>query len=176
MNSEPIKRSDLARLGAENAESAFSLLVDRPVERGDLTVEAGPVAPLSSEWECGVLFELEGDLEAWVALLFRASQRDALIARMLGERALSMGALAVESALMEVANIVASHVATGIADALGQRLLPSVPVLAARDAAAEIDGVLSREGASAERCLCELSDGSGELGGLLVIVSRAAAR
>ncbi len=164
---------ELARIGAENAESAFSLLVDRSIEMGEVFVEAAPPegTPTPSEWDCGVMFELEGGLQAWVALLFRASQRDALVERMLGEQARSMGEMAIESALMEVANIVASHVASGIAEALGERLLPSVPMLAATDAAAQLEILLRERGASFERCRCELSDESGEFGGLLVLVA-----
>ena len=172
MNVQRLERRDLAQLGAENAERAFSQLVDRPLVRGEVTLVVDPAAPLPSEWEYGVFFELEGDLQARVALLFRASQRDALVAKMLGGSLATVGARAVESALMEVANIVASHVASGIADALGRRLLPSLPTLAPSAAAAE--RVLLRDGALADCRLCELSDPQGELGALLVIASRPA--
>ena len=77
MNVQRLERRDLAQLGAENAERAFSQLVDRPLVRGEVTLVVDPAAPLPSEWEYGVFFELEGDLQARVALLFRASQRDA---------------------------------------------------------------------------------------------------
>ena len=173
MRAHTMKRGELARLGAENAESAFSLLVDRSIVMGEVVVEPGPPHgdPLSSEWECGVMFELEGAFEAWVALLFRAPQRDALVERMLGDQAASMGGIAIESALMEVANIVASHVASGIAEALGERLLPSVPMLAVTEAAAQLDEILRGEAEIAERWRCELSDLEGELGGLLVLAA-----
>ena len=105
----------------------------------------------------------------------REDQRDALVERMLGEQARSMGDVAIESALMEVANIVASHVASGIADAVGLRLLPSVPMLAARDGAAQLEIVLREAGVVADRCTCELSDDCDELGGLLVLVSHSGA-
>ena len=178
MSVHTLKRGELARLGAEHAETAFSLLVDRSIEMGDVVVEPGPPGgpPLPSEWECGVMFELEGGLEAWVALLFRAPQRDALVERMLGDQAVSMGDIAIESALMEVANIVASHVASGIADALGEQLLPSVPMLAANDAAAQLDGILSLEAGIVECFRCELSDPEGKLGGLLVLAAGTAPR
>ena len=56
---------ELARIGAENAESAFSLLVDRSIEMGEGFVEAAPPegTPTPSEWDCGVMFELEGGLD-----------------------------------------------------------------------------------------------------------------
>ena len=164
---------ELARIGAESAESAFSLLVDRTVEMGEVTVHAAPPVgtPTPAEWVCGVMFELEGALDAWVALLLRSEQRDRLVEHMLGSQAAAMGEIAVESALMEIANIVASHVASGIADALGERLLPSVPMLAADDAAGQLEILLRHRAPDLARCRCELSDGQGELGGLLVIVS-----
>jgi chemotaxis protein CheY-P-specific phosphatase CheC len=175
MSAAIMDNRELARIGAENAESAFSLLVDRTIEMTEVAVHAAPPegAPTPSDWDCGVMFELEGALDAWVALLFRESQRDALVARMLGDQANSMGEIAIESALMEVANIVASHVASGIADALGERLLPSVPMLAPSDAAGQLEILLRERGADFERCRCELSDETGELGGLLVIASDA---
>ena len=165
---------ELARIGAENAESVFSLLADRNIEMGEVVARPAPPAgpPTPCDWDCGVMFELEGSFTAWVALLFRETQRDALVERMLGEQAKSMGEIAIESALMEVANIVASHVASGIADALGGRLLPSVPMLAMHDAAAQLEILLCERNADAERCSCELSDELGELGGMLVLVSQ----
>ena len=174
MNRATSHGRELARIGAENAESAFSLLADRNIEMGELVVRPAPPEgpPTPSEWDCGVMFELEGSLTAWVALLFREAQRDALVETMLGEQAKSMGEIAIESALMEVANIVASHVASGIADALGGRLLPSVPMLATQDAAAQLEILLRERSSGAERCSCELSDEMGELGGMLVLVSQ----
>ena len=169
---------DLARVGAENAESAFSLLVDRTLEMDAVRVEPGPPEghPLDAAWECGVIFELDGALDALVALLFRAEQRDLLIVRMLGAEAGSMGDLAVESALMEVANIVASHVATAIAEVVVERLLPSVPMLAASDAAAQVEVVLRERGTPGPRFLSELRDPASALGALLVFVPDGAER
>lgn len=165
----------LTRIGAENAESAFSLLVDRPVEMGEIALRTGAAhgPPTASEWDCGVVFELDGVIEAWVALLFRREQCEALVERMLGEQARSMGEIAVESALMEVANIVASHVASGIADAMGERLLPSVPMLSATDAAAQLEILLRERAPGFDRGCCELRDEVGELGGLLVLAARS---
>ena len=55
---------DLARIGAESAESAFTLLVDRNIEMGELVVSAAPPAgpATPSEWECGVMFELDSQM------------------------------------------------------------------------------------------------------------------
>jgi len=165
----------LTRIGAESAESAFSLLLDRTIEMGEIVLRAAtsPMVPTASEWDCGVIFELEGELDAWVGLLFRTSQRDALVERMLGAEAKSMGEMATESALMEVANIVASHVASGLADALGDRLLPSVPMLAPTDAAAQLEILLRERARDFDRGECELLDEQSELGGLLVLATRS---
>lgn len=170
---------DLARIGAESAESAFSLLADRSVAMGEIVVarvtdERATQPTVSSQWECGVFFELEGNAESVVGLLFQTGQRDALIEQMMGEPAKTLGELAVESVLTEVANIVASHVASGIADASGGRLLPSLPTLVVSDAAAQLE-VFLREHASPEapRHSCELADEEAEIGALLVFVPTA---
>ena len=126
---------------------------------------------LSSQWVCGVFFELEGCAESGVGLLFQANQRDALIEQMMGEPAKALGEIAAESVLTEVANIVASHVASGIADASGGRLLPSLPTLVVRDAAAQLEVFLRRHALSeAPRHSCELGDGEAAIGALLVFV------
>jgi len=162
---------EMARIGFENAESAFSLLADRTIEMGDLVASApNETRPLDPAWDAGVLFQLEGCLNAWVALLFRAEHCDALVERMMGESPKTLGPLALESTLTEVANILASHVASGIADALGERLLPSVPTLISDGAAAQLDAFLrERANASAPRYSCELAESAGPLGALLVL-------
>jgi hypothetical protein len=50
-----------------------------------------------------------------------------------------------------------------------------VPMLAARDGAAQLEIVLREAGVVADRCTCELSDDCDELGGLLVLVSHSGA-
>ena len=162
---------EMARIGFENAESAFALLADRAIEMRELVTQSPDAArPVDAAWDSGVLFQLEGGLDAYVALLFRAAQRDALVERMMGESPKTLGELAVESALTEVANILASHVASGIADALGERLLPSVPMLLPTDAAGQLE-VFLRENAdgAAPRYSCELACADGEIGALLVL-------
>ena len=167
-----ISARDRARIGAESAESAFALLADRRIEMGEITESslAGGSA-LPREWQCGVVFELDGCAESVVALLFHERHRDALIEQMMGEPAKSLGDLAAESVLTEVANIVASHVASGIADASGGRSLPSLPTLLSANAAAQLETFLrDRTAPEAARFACELSDEAGEIGALLVFV------
>lgn len=170
-----IDAADLARLGSENAESAFSLLADRSVEMGAVVVttpaSGDTTTSIAEHWECGVFFQLEGSVDSFVALMFQASQRDALIEQMMGEPAKILGELAAESVMTEVANIVASHVASGIADAVGGRLVPSLPSLVATDAAAQFEVFLTDSAAeSAPRYGCELGDDADEIGALLVFV------
>ena len=169
----PLGGRDLARIGAECAESAFALLADGDVAMGEVEEAAG--VALDAGLTCGVFFELEGCIDAVVALLFREGQRDALIERMMGESAKELGDLAAESVLTEVANIVASHVASGIADAHSDRLLPSLPTLAAADAAAQFETFLAQRDAAGEtRYSCALDDAGRDVGALLVFVPRAA--
>jgi chemotaxis protein CheY-P-specific phosphatase CheC len=167
---------DLARIGAESAESAFSLLADRSVAMGEVVESAPSSAPSTTqEWECGVFFELDGCVDSVVALMFQARHRDALIEQMMGEPAKTLGELAAESVLTEVANIVASHVASGIADASGGRLLPSLPTLAVSDAAAQLEVFLSENAApGALRHVCKLADDDDEIACLLVFVPAVA--
>jgi chemotaxis protein CheY-P-specific phosphatase CheC len=73
--------------------------------------------------------------------------------------------------LMEVGNILASHVASAIADTLGARLLPSIPVLALDGAGEQLSDLAShRESSGSLRIECELADKEGELGGLVVLI------
>jgi chemotaxis protein CheY-P-specific phosphatase CheC len=175
-NSVAIAARDLARIGAESAESAFSLLADRDVAMDDVREsQSGTwVARLDALWECGVFFELEGCVDAVVGLMFQPRQRDALIERMMGEPAKDLGELAAESVMTEVANIVASHVASGIADASGGRLIPSLPTLVVRDAAAQLEVFLAQYSAPGPvGYSCELADNEDEIGALLLFVPRA---
>ena len=164
------ERTRLARAGAERAASAFEMLVDRPTRVASVAAfdsgERG--AAFSGEWSSGVFFELEGCFDALVAVMFRSDSRDALVERVTGAEAKDLADWCVDSALTEVANILASHVASGIAEKLGQRLLPSVPSLALdradRALAEHLEG---REDGS--RIECELLERNGDLGGLLVL-------
>ena len=173
-----LQAADLAHIGAESAESAFSLLADRTIEMSEV-VESNadaPSAAIAAHWECGVFFELEGCVDSIVALIFQTGQRDALIEQMMGEPAKTLGELAAESVMNEVANIVASHVASGIADASGGRLLPSLPTLVGSHAAAQFEVFVADHAApGAPRYACELSDEDNEIGALLVFIPASTA-
>jgi len=72
---------------------------------------------------------------------------------------------------MEVGNILASHVASAIADTLGERLLPSIPALA-MESAEETFGawIDERVGPEALRIESRLHDDPLELRGRLVLI------
>lgn len=165
---------ELAGIGAEHAAAAFAQLVARPVALSEPRVveQAGAddVEAIGREWCTGVLFELEGPICALVGLLFRAPVRDALVRRVLGEALDPLPIEMTESVLMEVGNIVVSHVASGIAESLGVRLLPSIPSLAMDGADLTLADQIDRRPESCLRIECELIDPETGLGGLLVLV------
>lgn len=171
---------ELANIGAGHAADAFAQLVGRSMRMHVPRVLEGPEARRTGEdfdggWSTGVFFEFDGCLDALVGILFREGASEAVVRSVVGEPDSDhqLPLSSVESALMEVGNILASHVASAIADTLGERLLPSIPMLAMESAGETLrDLVAAREGACA-RIECELSDDAGELGGLLVLVPRA---
>jgi chemotaxis protein CheC len=174
VNAESLDRlSELANIGAGHAAGAFSILAQR-----EIRMQVPRVVPVGGddqsgeiEWSTGVFFEFEGCLNAVVGILFHAPASEAVVRRVVGIREGELPPHCIESALMEVGNILASHVASAIADTLGERLLPSIPTLAMNFAENELMALVEhREGAHPIRIECELSDGIGDLGGLLVMI------
>jgi chemotaxis protein CheY-P-specific phosphatase CheC len=169
--------SELANIGAGRAAGAFARLAGRTIRmqvpRISASDETLPVAAGGDAWRTGVFFEFEGHLDALVGILFRASSTEKLVRRMIGDDSGPLPAHHLESALMEVGNILASHVASAIADTEGVRLLPSIPTLAMEDAESMLASMLTaREGDHPIRIECELTADEGELGGLLVLIPR----
>ena len=142
------------------------------VVAAELTDPATPLRPLAGGWSTGVFFELEGCFDALVGILFRESVRDDVVRRVLGvgpEEALTRESI--EAVVMELGNILVSRVASAIADTLGARLLPSIPVLAMEGGEGELSELVARRpGEHLLRVECEFADEAGELGGLLVVV------
>jgi chemotaxis protein CheY-P-specific phosphatase CheC len=95
--------------------------------------------------------------------------------RLLGEAAQARPEL-VESALREAGNVVVSHVCSAIADTLGARLVPSIPVLVLEDGEAGLAALATRRGRAWLRVESEIVDEEGELRGLLVFLPDAPAR
>ena len=69
---------ELTRVGAEDAAAAFSQLTRSEVRMREpsIRIDDSWPASLGADWNTGVLFELEGCLEAVVAILFREEARD----------------------------------------------------------------------------------------------------
>jgi hypothetical protein len=112
-------REALASLGAARAAEALAALVGGEGRAGRIFA-AAPEA--LAGYASGVGFELGGALDGRVVLLLAPGAREALV------RALGAAAAATpDSALEEVANIVASQAVCAIAAALGARVTLSVP-------------------------------------------------
>jgi chemotaxis protein CheC len=166
---------ELANIGAGHAATAFSRLAGRPIWMEVPRVRTGDdVVDLDDEladWSTGVFFEFGGYLSALVGILFEGPASEALVRTVVGEENEDLSPHAIESALMEIGNILASHVASAIADTVGVRLLPSIPTLAMQSAEAEFNAMIeNRPGEHPLRIDCELRDLSGTLGGRLVLI------
>jgi len=168
---------ELANIGAGHAATAFSRLAGRQIWMSVPKVHDSSVPfaderePDEADWSTGVFFEFDGYLQALVGILFHRASSETVVRAVVGEPDETIPPHSIESALMEVGNILASHVASAIADTVGQRLLPSIPTLAMRHAEEEFVGLIEcRSGHHPIRIECELTDESGQLAGLLVMV------
>jgi chemotaxis protein CheC len=161
----------LAEIGAKRAAEAFSQLVgDRVEALSPVVSDRGPSQSVSDPRATGVFFELEGCLDAVVGIVFPGRASEALVRRIVGIESGELDQTIVESAVMEVGNILVSHVASAISDELGERLLPSIPSLAMADAQAELEVFLERVvGSDAARIEIGLANGLGTPSGYLVL-------
>jgi chemotaxis protein CheC len=182
MNARDVDRlSELANIGAGHAATALARLTGRTVWTRVPVVKAMPDAdsPDRSERDSatrGVFFDLDGCVGGVVGVLFRPQQGNAVARRVLGVTGGEVETERLRSALCEVGNILVSHLASAIADTLGEKLVPSPPTLAMDHAQAEISGLCERRGGEHPiRIDCELSDEAGELGSLLVVIPDAPA-
>ncbi len=168
---------ELTSIGAGHAASALARVIDRPCTTRVPTVRL--LSPERIETPCGtgqatgedrmgVFFELEGGPGGVVALLFPGEVRDRLLELLLGPG--PKAPEVAESALRELGNIVVSHVASSIADALSTPVVPSVPMLAVRDAGRALAALLVPRAVAhaALRIECEIADRSREIRALLV--------
>jgi chemotaxis protein CheC len=173
---------ELTSIGAGHAAGAFAQLVGRPCRMRVPTVRLLQAQAVGSAFVastrddehgsmCGIFFEVEGGLGGVLALLFPASSREPVVRALLRPRgALAPGAE--ESAMRELGNILASHVVSAMADTLGTRVLPSIPVLAMEDALSALTSLVALRwaGETALRVETEISDAEGRYRGLLVYV------
>jgi chemotaxis protein CheC len=137
---------ELANVGAGHAAGALAQLLGRPILMDPPRVrvasrEASPGGALGVE-TAGVFFELEGALGGVLGVLFPSRGRAALLEALLQDP--SPQSEEAESALREVGNILASHAVSAVADLIGGRLLPSLPVLAGEAAGAVLDSLQAR--------------------------------
>jgi len=172
--------TELTNIGAGHAAGAFAQLIGRTiwtdvpvVSEGDphLAQRASVSGDDSERWCTGVFFEFDGCIDALIGILFPGAASEALVRRIVGIETGELSPSLIESALMEVGNILASHVASAIADTLEARLLPSIPLLAMEDAERAFSAwIEERVGSDDVRIECGLHDEGFELRGRLVMV------
>ena len=174
---------ELTNIGAGHAANAFARLVGRPCRmcvptirllRGDSAASSFVVSVRDDERRgmTGIFFEIEGGLGGIVAVLFSPTSRDQLVELLTGTPSHQASPGLCQSALREFGNILASHVVSPMADALGVAILPSIPVLAMEDALevfASLVG-LRQKGRPALRIETEISDRLRDFQSILVFV------
>lgn len=168
--------AELASIGAGHAVTAFSQLTGHTITMDSPRLRIPDVAqPETSEgeggWSSGVLFEFDGCIDALVGILFRPAMCDAVVHKLVGGSDQYHSPEIAESVLMEVGNILASHVASAIADTLSARLLPSIPTIEMENAGKMLEEwAEARIGSRAPRIECQFTDDEGQLGGLVVLI------
>ena len=168
----------LTNVGAARAAEAFAQLVGESIGfepsvvlENHAEIESESQREADSTWSTGVFFEFDGCVDAIVGILFPGDASEALVRRIVGIESGEIAPPVIESALMEVGNILASHVASGIADALGSRLLPSIPSLAMEGAEQAFRGLVGPVvGPNATRIESALLGEGGVQRGRLVLV------
>jgi chemotaxis protein CheC len=181
--SELDRARELTSIGAGHAAGAFARIVGRPCRMRVPTVRLlrsesfdSPFVALARDDErrsmCGVFFEVEGGLGGVLALLFPAASRPHVVAALLHSPAPGSDGAAEESALRELGNMLVSHAVSAMADTLGTRVLPSIPVLAMEDALSALQSLIALRcaGEPGLRIETEISDAERRYRGLLVYV------
>lgn len=158
----------LVETGANRAASALEQLAGCQLATRSPRLGHAAAPTEVGPWEIGLLVEVEGELAGVVGLLLTPATRDVLVKTLLGagEETSEWG----ESALRELGNIVASQAVSAMANRLGQRLLPSVPILASRNAEGALAALIRRRGAAPDAARFEslLQDPAAGLCALLV--------
>lgn len=124
---------ELAGIGAGHAAGALAQLVGRPIRMDVPRVELrgpGVVPEITRLGEGGsaIFFRLHGGVGGAVAVVFSRGCLEVIVTEMMGADAYGLETV-VESAVREAGNMLVSHYASAIADALGTVVLPSVPLL-----------------------------------------------
>jgi chemotaxis protein CheC len=173
---------EFASIGAGHAANALAGLIGRPCWMRVPTVRlltadrvsepyVADVTDAARKGMVGVFFEVEGGLGGVIALLFPAQSCKRLVDELLGGRADRSRGVA-ESAMREVGNILASHVANSLGDLMGLAVLPSTPELVMQDATGALARLLAERASDgpALRIETEIADGPGDIRGVLVFV------
>jgi chemotaxis protein CheC len=170
MRGELDRLCELTNVGAGHAAGALARLLGctvrmdppklRLASRGAMDSSA---AALGLE-TVGIFFEVRGGIGGTLGVLFPQRARERLLATLIGDP--DPHSEEAESALREVGNILASHALSAVADLIGDRVLPSLPVLTA-EAAGAVLGTLQERGEPL-RVESRLVDESGGLRSLLV--------
>jgi chemotaxis protein CheC len=174
---------ELTNIGAGHAANAFARLVGRPCQMRVPAVRllraesaALPFVVNVHDDErrglTGIFFEIEGGLGGIVAILFSPASRDQLVEHLTGMATREVPPAISQSALREFGNILASHVVSPMADALGVAILPSIPVLAMEDALEVLGSLigLRQKGKPALRIETEICDRHKDFQSLLIFV------
>jgi chemotaxis protein CheC len=179
---------ELTNIGAGHAANAFATLVGRQFRMRVPTIRflraeaAGSTLAATTRDDeergmAGIFFEVEGGLGGVLALLFPEESRVRILETLTGQSADAVDEEMAESALRELGNILISHVVNAMADTLGARILPSVPVLAMKDGFSELAALVAHrvDSAAVLRVETEISDPEGRFRGVLVFVPDRAA-
>ena len=179
---------ELTNIGAGHAATAFATLVGAPIRmrvptvrilRADSAGSAFVATARDDERRgmAGIFFEMEGGLGGVLALLFPIASRDQILQVLTGRGPDTLEPEMAQSALREVGNILVSHVANAMAETLGTRILPSIPVLAMDDAVSALASLVATRGMgdAALRIETEITDAEGRFRGVLAFVPDAEA-
>ncbi len=153
---------ELTSIGASHASMAFTLLLDRAIAPSAPVFREADEYFADDSWSTGVIFQADGELTGLVAILLPVASCNMVAKKLIRGEHPDDPDEAIESALRELGNIVASQTMSAIADRLGGRILLSVPLLVLEDADTAFASMLRERGA--ERCVeCELTDSAREI-------------
>jgi chemotaxis protein CheY-P-specific phosphatase CheC len=160
---------ELTSIGASHASMAFTRLLDRAIAPSAPQFREANAYLADDSWSTGVIFQADGELSGLVAILLPAATCDMVAERLTRGEQTDDPDEAIESALRELGNIVASRTMSAIADRLGGRIMLSVPVLVMKDVGTAFASMIRKYGA--KRCVeCDLTDVTRDICVRLVIV------
>ncbi len=170
----------LVRVGAMRAMETLASLLGQEVRVRGLEIHylvAGGIA--QDEFDeiknsVGVFFELKGGIGGFVGFFLSCEMRAQLVARLLDREwnDESVSDEAIDSMTCEVGNILVSHIASVMADCLGEPMVPSIPHLEAQNAKQSFVARIVHRLGDRDRLWLEsaILDGDGDLLGHIVWV------